>query len=392
VSAPGNTAALERYAFIALAGSLGAIQLKIGGFEVLFVLSAIAWLVLLAKGRPQPRRPAFVLPLLVYAGLTFVSTAFSQDVLKSLVDDKQFIWYLVVPVTMFLARGRRATTVTNTIIAVGALSAFVGLVQGIVIGGLSSDFLLHHRPHGLIGHFMTYSGLLMLVACTAVAQLLYREREWIWPAVAVPALLVALAVTLSRNVWIGTLAAITVMLVMRRPKLTLVVPVVIAAALVVPSVRARALSMFDAPNPTNRDRISMWKSGGAMIADHWLTGVGPNMVPDAYLRQYKRPDAVDPPDQPGSTRAHLHNVVIQIAAERGVPALLAWLWFLGVAARDLWRQARGGPAPGLAAAGLAAIVAMLAAGMFEHNFGDSEFLVLFLGLITLPFAARAADR
>jgi hypothetical protein len=29
--------------------------------------------------------------------------------------------------------------------------------------------------------------------------------------------------------------------------------------------------------------------------------------------------------------------------------------------------------------------------MFEHNFGDSEFLMLFLGLITLPFAARRGD-
>ena len=26
--------------------------------------------------------------------------------------------------------------------------------------------------------------------------------------------------------------------------------------------------------------------------------------------------------------------------------------------------------------------------MFEHNFGDSEFLMLFLVLITLPFAAE----
>ena len=30
---------------------------------------------------------------------------------------------------------------------------------------------------------------------------------------------------------------------------------------------------------------------------------------------------------------------------------------------------------------------MLAAGMFEYNFGDSEFLMLFLVLITLPHAA-----
>jgi hypothetical protein len=30
---------------------------------------------------------------------------------------------------------------------------------------------------------------------------------------------------------------------------------------------------------------------------------------------------------------------------------------------------------------------MLAAGQFEYNFGDSEFLMLFLVLMTLPYAA-----
>ena len=46
----------------------------------------------------------------------------------------------------------------------------------------------------------------------------------------------------------------------------------------------------------------------------------------------------------------------------------------------------------LAAAGLAAMAAMLAAGLFEYNFGDSEFLMLFLVLVTLPFAADRGRR
>jgi hypothetical protein len=46
----------------------------------------------------------------------------------------------------------------------------------------------------------------------------------------------------------------------------------------------------------------------------------------------------------------------------------------------------------LAAAGLACMTAMLAAGMFEYNFGDSEFLMLLLIVITLPFAADARSR
>jgi hypothetical protein len=34
---------------------------------------------------------------------------------------------------------------------------------------------------------------------------------------------------------------------------------------------------------------------------------------------------------------------------------------------------------------------MLAAGLFEYNFGDSEFLMLFLVLVTLPFAAARGE-
>jgi hypothetical protein len=37
------------------------------------------------------------------------------------------------------------------------------------------------------------------------------------------------------------------------------------------------------------------------------------------------------------------------------------------------------------------MIAMLTAGLFEYNFGDSEFQMLFLFLITLPFAAARRD-
>ena len=36
---------------------------------------------------------------------------------------------------------------------------------------------------------------------------------------------------------------------------------------------------------------------------------------------------------------------------------------------------------------MAAVVALLTAGLFEYNFGDSEFLMLFLTIVTLPAAA-----
>jgi O-antigen ligase len=379
---------IETWAFWTLTASLALVQLSVAAAETLFGISALLWLVLVIRDRRVPNVPPFFVPLLVLAGWTLVSTALSPEPRFGLHEDKQLLLYLVVPIAMRVVGARGAPRVLTAIIAVGGVSALAGIVQGIVVGDLSYDYLIHNRPHGLLGHYMTYSGVLMLVLCAAAAQLIFAEREWLWPAVAVPAMLVALAVTLSRNVWLGALAAIVALLVVRRPRLLIAVPVVLAIALAVAPVRSRALDVFDPSNATNRDRVSMIKSGGAMIRDHWVFGVGPNRVPEEYLAHYKRADAVDPPDQPGSTRAHLHNVIVQLAAERGLPALAAWLWFVAVAAIGLLGQMRRGPAPALAAAGFAAVIAMLIAGLFEHNFGDSEFLFLFLGLITLPYAAR----
>jgi hypothetical protein len=59
---------------------------------------------------------------------------------------------------------------------------------------------------------------------------------------------------------------------------------------------------------------------------------------------------------------------------------------------QLFRKLKTARCIALPAAGLAAVVAMLGAGLFEHNFGDSEFLMLFLVLITLPYAAERGEQ
>ena len=82
---------------------------------------------------------------------------------------------------------------------------------------------------------------------------------------------------------------------------------------------------------------------------------------------------------------------LQIAAERGLPALAVWLWFVvSVVAAACSALFRARPRHALlAAAALAALAAMLAAGLFEYNFGDSEFLMLFLVLDHAAVRRRA---
>jgi O-antigen ligase len=381
-------AQIELAAYVALALGLGLIQFTIKA-EGFLILAGLLWLVLAITEGRRPDVPAFFVPLLVLAGWTLVSCAFSSDPVASFERSRQLLLFLIVPGVARLARGERATRTIDVIIAFGALAALVGIVQSVMLGYDTTA----NRPKGMLGHYMTYSGVLMLITCAAVARLVYRKRDWVWPAIAVPALVVALGATLSRNAWVGAIVAAGVLVALRNAKLLILAPILAAVVFVAsPSqVKQRVHTMVDLNDPTNRDRMAMLEAGVHMVKDHPLFGVGMNMVPKVYP-QYRTADAVDRADATGpETRSHLHNVPMQLAAERGLPALAAWLWFIVVAARDLYRQVRRGPAVSIAAAGLAALVAMLAAGLFEHNFGDSEFLILFLGLIALPYAA-AHDR
>src|ERR1035438_8503638 len=80
---------------------------------------------------------------------------------------------------------------------------------------------------------------------------------------------------------------------------------------------------------------------------------------------------------------HLHNVYLQYAAERGVPALIAYLWFLGKMLFDFRRAARGtlareGERRFVLHGAVAVMIAALSAGWYELNLNDGEILTLFL--------------
>ena len=370
--------------FVLVAVSLGATSWTLFGSQITFDVAAILWIIELVRRRASFSAPPFFLPLAVYAGLTLVSAAFSPDPRASLIDSGQLYLFLLVPVVSHFARGDRANRVLDVIIALASIAALYGILQYAVLGydSLSEGPDSKGRPVGFLSHWMTFSGVLMLATCASIARLLYFQKEWLWPAIAVPALVAALVLSLTRNAWLGTIAAVSVLFAVRNWRLLLAVPVAaLVLVLISPgAVMSRIQSIGDTTDPATRDRLAMLRMGVRMVQDHPVTGVGPEMVERVYA-EYRDPMAVN------ATNPHLHNNPVQIAAERGLPALAAWLWFVIVAARDLWRQLRTGPAKALAAAGLAAVISMLVAGQFEYNFGDSEFLMLFLGLITLPWAA-----
>jgi O-antigen ligase len=381
ITPPTAPSGIERVAYVLLLAFAGAPLFSIFAAELLLALVAILWLVIVIRGRETVPVPPMFWPLLAFGACTLISSAFSIDPEVSFVDSKQLVLYAIVPIAYRLLRGERTLKAVDVMITAGALSAVYGIVQY----GIFDFDNLGQRVQGTLGHYMTYSGLIMLVACVAAARVMFKPQDWLWAALIMPAVLVALALTFSRNAWVGACAGISLLFVLRDFRLVALVPIVAALFVVFAPVQLsnRFYSTFSLTDPTNADRLAMIRSGIHIVKDDPLTGVGPDMVIQVYPH-YRDPAAV-------TQRApHLHNVPLQIAAERGLPALAAWLWFVVVLLRDLWRKTRTSQWRSLPTAALAAVVAMLAAGMFEYNFGDSEFLMIFLLVVTLPYAADRA--
>lgn len=372
-------APLERAACLALLAFAAALQVSIAAADILLTIATVLWLGMLVRNHERVAFPKMFWPLAAYGVATLVASVFSVDVHVSLVDSKQLVLLVIVPLTYRLFRGRRALLATDVIISVGAVSAAWGIIQYLI---LNYDNL-GRRPQGTLGLYMTYSGLLMLVACAAVARVMFAKHHRAWAAAVLPALLLALAFTFTRSAWVGACVGLGILFLLRDFRLVGLLPIVFGAFLILApaNLTARLYSTFSLTDPSNVDRVAMMKSGWRIIKDDPLTGVGPDMIIQVYPH-YRDKSAVN------QRNPHLHNVPLQIAAERGIPALIVWLWFIGTLVRDFWRR-RTSDQPSLSNAALAAIGAMLAAGLFEYNFGDSEFLMLFLVLVTLPYAQRA---
>ncbi len=361
----------------ALLGFVAATQVSVAAAGIMLAITIACWATVVTVHHERVQAPTMFWLLAAYGAATLISALGSANPQQSLIDCKQLVLFLIGPVVYRFARGRVALNLGTVIISVGAIIALVGIAQY----GLLQYDNLSKRAHGTLTHYMTYSGVLMLVACAGFARLLFGNGDRLWTALVMPAVLVALAITLTRNAWVGTAVGIAVLLSLKDKRLLALLPVGIAlVVLAAPAgVTSRIYSIFDPASPTNRDRVAMLRYGSEMVRDHPLTGVGPDMVKEVYA-DYKDEMAVQP------INFHLHNVPMQIAAERGLPALAIWLAFIVLVTRDLLQKLRVSKHPSLAAGGLAAIAAMLSAGLFEYNFGDSEFLMLFLVLITLPYA------
>jgi O-antigen ligase len=144
------------------------------------------------------------------------------------------------------------------------------------------------------------------------------------------------------------------------------------------SVKSRVTESFQPDYYSNAERLQMLRVGWAMVVEHPLNGVGAGRVEKLYPR-YLSAGKPTP-----AYHGHLHNNILQLAAQFGLPVVAAMAVFFAILIKELLQARRSAPdreTEFLSRASLAGVIGFLTAGLVEYTYGHS------LGLILLSFAA-----
>jgi len=369
-------------------------------------LVALAMAALLISGQKM-RFPPILLPIAVFFGLTVISLVFCPDPKGGIPDIRKFYLYFLVPVTLYSTL-RTLRGVRNFLLAaIGmvTLSALWSLVQfgqkvqtAHALGVPLYTYYVGSRLTGFTSHWMVLGGQEMMLLLMASAWFFFAgERQWKpWLAAAISIILISVVIGETRIIWFGTFCGGAYLIWLWRRWWVFAVPVPILALLLANpfGLRERAVSMFHSHGDidSNTFRYVVLREGWEIIKKHPLLGLGPEQIKAIEVSgDFQKWIPADiPRPLPTGWYGHLHNLYVQLAAERGIPAALAMVWLLLKILTDFIRGARRARDPDARAilCGTAAMtIGVVAVGFAEYNLGESGVLIPFLGLVVCGYVA-----
>lgn len=195
-------------------------------------------------------------------------------------------------------------------------------------GGLYADQNMFAMFLVVMLPFIYYAGL-------AVRRLPVRYGLWL----IIPFGWHAIFLTGSRGGLVGLAATLLLMSLRSAHKgaAVLLIPAFVGAYLwqggPIMKERAQTITEYEADNSA-QTRFQAWNAASGMILAHPLTGVGVASFGPAF------------PDFSERHPRAAHNTFLQVSAESGLAAGIAWLMIMGTALLALWRRLAPPPEPG----------------------------------------------
>ncbi|MGK5095379.1 O-antigen ligase family protein [Deltaproteobacteria bacterium TL4] len=249
---------------------------------------------------------------------------------------------------------------------------------------------------GNFANHLTFGGVLLL-SFPFLASLSLCKTLPVWKRVTytlgTTLVLGAIAASLARSVWIGSLVALGVLFFSVSKKLFAFLSVlsllVLSLFIYYFTLHSPQLShessnsslMWERLKSTfvlkyNQDRLLMWQSAIDAIEDHPWLGIGIRADSDT-MPYYRRPiSRRTGHDFYNAASAGVHNIYLQTWLNLGIIGLLSYLSILVTLSIQIALALRSSPAHSFSASllwgSLAGISGFAVAGFFENNFRDGE--------------------
>lgn len=214
-----------------------------------------------------------------------------------------------------------------------------------------------------------------------------KKRERLFFALAISIIFVGLVLTYSRSAWVGLLAALVIVSILKEKRVRLILlagVMLISLTLVfLPnwSVTKRVVSIADLSCPSIAERIYGWRGSLRIIKDYPITGVGVGGFQEVYP-QYILPQAT-------MHLLHAHNNFMDIAVETGILGLCAFCWLLVVffkSSINVFRKTEDRYLKAVSLGCLGAFSVFVVSGLTEYTFGFSEVLMPLYFLMGMSIA------
>jgi hypothetical protein len=358
--------------------------------ETLGAIACVLWLLY----RPRPLfLPAYVVPLFAFIATTLLSLAMSPEPGVGIAQINKFVLFpMGLLAANFITNTRRVRVSYGLLLIVAAAGSGLAIIQFVVsysrfmtTGALADDPTVLARSTGFMSHWMTFSGEQLLVWCAAIPAVVMLGQRWIMPVAIVG---VGIIFSFTRSAWLGAAAGVSsVIFVLPRALLIRVLLPIVVVGLLASGLIYHRLSLSMQPGfAPDAGRLVLLRGGVQMIHDHPVFGVGPERVHTEF------PGYAGGADLTNVYYGHMENNFMQIAAERGLLCFAAFLWFVLELYASLWRLTKSSveTVRMSALSALAVLTGFLVAGLFSYNFGDSEVLMLFLFLVSVPFGVSSS--
>ena len=251
------------------------------------------------------------------------------------------------------------------------------------------------RASGWTRHYETFSEILQILVQLslglALANLQNHGANRRFKLAAAAAFLLAIGVSLTAmRTALVALAVGAAVVVIRAARSATRIFILAAVALVLGFGalvvwRTRATNALTLEDPSSSLRLRVAQVGLSRIPFHPVFGHGM----DAVKRHWTEWGF------PGSEMIHLHSTPLQIAFDRGLPALLFWLWILLAfwlmtsRAEKLTRDSGDTNRHGVLLGATGALAGFFMSSLVNYNFGDGEVALVFWWMIGIVVVLSA---